>query len=91
MQTVVLKLERKSQKVNALMKNLSCKENSKKLKVTLMLNCKSPLSSSPKSSKNEYQHSISSISNTNFMSILRFEGARFKKALGAVSKRGTIS
>ena len=55
-----------------------------------MLNCRSPLSSSPKNSKNEYQHSISSVSNTNFMSILRFEGARFKKAPGAVSKRGTI-
>ena len=89
MQTVEFKLERKCQKVIALMKNF-CKENSKKLKVTLMLNCISPLSSSPKCSKNEYQHSVSSISNTNFMSILRFEGARFKKALGAVSKRGTI-
>ena len=30
-------------------------------------------------------------SDTNFMSILRFEEARFKKALGAVSKRGPIS
>ena len=28
------------------------------------------------------------MSNTNFMSILRFEGARFKQALGAISKQG---
>ena len=34
---------------------------------------------------------MSSSSNTNLMSILRFERALFKKALGAVSKRGPIS
>ena len=66
-------------------------EKFKKLKLTLRLNQRSPLSSSLKNNKNEYQHCPSSTSNTNFMSILRFEGARYKKASGAVSKRGTIS
>ena len=49
------------------------------------------MSSSLKNNKNEYQLCVSSASNINFMSILRFEGARFKKAPGAVSKRGPIS
>ena len=44
-----------------------------------------------KNNKNEYQRCISSFSNTNFMSIRRFEGARFKNAPKAVSKRGPIS
>ena len=56
-----------------------------------MLNQRSPLSFSPKNKTNEYQHCISSTSNTNFISILRFEGVRFKKAPRAVSKRGPIS
>ena len=47
-----------------------------------MLNQRSPLSFSPKNKTNEYQHCISSTSNTNFISILRFEGARFKKGRG---------
>ena len=41
------------------------------------------MSSSLKNNKNEYQQCISSTSDTNFMSILRFEEARFK-TLGAV-------
>ena len=64
------------------MKNLSCKKNSKKSKVTLMLNERSPLSSSLKNNKTEFQRSISSTSNANFMSILRFEGERFENVPG---------
>ena len=49
------------------------------------------MSSSLKNNKNDYQHSISSTSNANFINIRRFEQARLKKALGAVSIPGSIS
>ena len=43
-----------------------------KLKITIVI-----LS---ENNKNEYQHCISSTSNTNFMSIPRYQGPRFKKS-----------
>ena len=56
-----------------------------------MLSLRSPMSFALKINKNEYLHYTSSTSNTNFMRILRFEGARFKKAPGTVSERSPIS
>ena len=56
-----------------------------------MLNLGAPLTYSLTNNKNEYQHRISSTSNTNVTSILKFEGAQFKKVSGAVSKQGRIS
>ena len=74
-------------KINVLVKNLSCKKfqsnSDAKLKIAIVF-----LS---ENNKNEYQHSISSTSNINFMSVLRFEGGLFKKVPRAVSKRGPTS
>ena len=48
------------------------------------------MSSSQKNHKNEYQHSMFSISNANFMNIQRFAEARLKKAPGALPTPGPI-